>query len=78
MTRGLATGTVTGMVTVTTTTSMSITTSTSTSTRSVGDHSAYETGGERVEVLERIFAENDRAADSNRATFDAAGAVWST
>ncbi|MCB0905655.1 MAG: hydrogenase nickel incorporation protein HypB [Nocardioidaceae bacterium] len=41
----------------------------------VGDHSAYETGGERVDVLERIFAENDRAADANRATFDAAGAV---
>jgi hydrogenase nickel incorporation protein HypB len=41
----------------------------------VGDHSAYETGGERVDVLERIFAENDRAADANRAAFDAAGAV---
>jgi hydrogenase nickel incorporation protein HypB len=36
-----------------------------------GDLSAYETRGERIIVLERIFAENDRAADSNRAAFDA-------
>lgn len=25
----------------------------------VGDHSAYATGGERVEVLERVFGEKD-------------------
>jgi hydrogenase nickel incorporation protein HypB len=39
----------------------------------VGDHSAYQTGSERVEVLERIFGENDRVAASNRADLDAAG-----
>jgi hydrogenase nickel incorporation protein HypB len=33
----------------------------------LGDHSAYETGRERVEVLERIFGENDRTAAANRA-----------
>jgi hydrogenase nickel incorporation protein HypB len=38
-----------------------------------GDLSEYATGVERVAVLERIFAENDRAADSNRAAFDAHG-----
>ncbi|MFC6707437.1 hydrogenase nickel incorporation protein HypB [Flexivirga alba] len=38
-----------------------------------GDHSGYRTGPERISVLERIFAENDRAADSNRCDFDAAG-----
>ncbi|HEV7196659.1 MAG TPA: hydrogenase nickel incorporation protein HypB [Pedococcus sp.] len=38
-----------------------------------GDHSAYQTGPERVVVLERIFTENDRAAAANRASFDAAG-----
>jgi hydrogenase nickel incorporation protein HypB len=32
-----------------------------------GDHSGYETGPERVEVLERIFGENDRIAAQNRA-----------
>jgi hydrogenase nickel incorporation protein HypB len=37
------------------------------------DLSAYQTGPERVVVMERIFAENDRAADANRAAFDAAG-----
>ena len=39
----------------------------------IGDHSGYATGGERVEVLERIFAENDRTAAANRADFAAAG-----
>src|SRR3984957_17265388 len=39
----------------------------------VGDHSGYATGGERVEVLERIFDENDRTAAANRAQFAAAG-----
>ena len=38
-----------------------------------GDHSAYETGPERVSVLERIFGENDVAAEANRAAFDAHG-----
>ncbi|MGF7236208.1 MAG: hydrogenase nickel incorporation protein HypB [Frankia sp.] len=35
--------------------------------RDVGDHSGYGTGRERVEVLERIFDENDRFAALNRA-----------
>jgi len=39
----------------------------------VGDHSAYATGLERVTVLERIFTENDRAADANRRAFAEAG-----
>ncbi|MBN9102734.1 MULTISPECIES: hydrogenase nickel incorporation protein HypB [unclassified Pseudonocardia] len=38
-----------------------------------GDHSGYATGTERIEVLERIFDENDRMAAANRADFDAAG-----
>jgi hydrogenase nickel incorporation protein HypB len=38
-----------------------------------GDHSAYATGVERVEVLERIFDENDHCAAHNRADFAAAG-----
>jgi hydrogenase nickel incorporation protein HypB len=38
-----------------------------------GDHSAYGTGVERVEVLERIFDENDRCAGQNRAELAAAG-----
>lgn len=37
--------------------------------RDVGDHSGYETGGLRVEVLERILGENDRTATANRADF---------
>jgi hydrogenase nickel incorporation protein HypB len=39
----------------------------------VGDHSGYQTGGERIEVLERIFGENDKTAASNRARFAANG-----
>ena len=39
----------------------------------LGDHSAYETGPERISVLERIFGENDVAAEANRAAFDAHG-----
>src|SRR5581483_5600480 len=42
--------------------------------RDVGDHSGYETGGLRVDVLERILGENERTADANRADF-AAGEV---
>jgi hydrogenase nickel incorporation protein HypB len=38
-----------------------------------GDHSGYATSGERLEVLERIFDENDRTAAANRAEFAAAG-----
>jgi hydrogenase nickel incorporation protein HypB len=40
-----------------------------------GDHSGYETGLERVEVLERIFDENDRTAAANRTDLASAGAV---
>jgi hydrogenase nickel incorporation protein HypB len=43
-------------------------------TRDVGDHSGYGTGAERVEVLERIFDENDRVAELNRADLRDAGA----
>lgn len=39
----------------------------------IGDHSGYRTGAERIEVLERIFGENDRTAASNRASFAANG-----
>ncbi|HEY2296361.1 MAG TPA: hydrogenase nickel incorporation protein HypB [Jatrophihabitans sp.] len=38
-----------------------------------GDHSGYATGVERVEVLERIFDENDHCAAHNRADLAAAG-----
>jgi hydrogenase nickel incorporation protein HypB len=39
--------------------------------RDVGDHTGYETGGLRVEVLEQILGENDRTADANRTDFTA-------
>jgi hydrogenase nickel incorporation protein HypB len=42
--------------------------------RELGDHSAYGTGRERVEVLERIFDENDRVAAANRADLALGGA----
>jgi hydrogenase nickel incorporation protein HypB len=35
----------------------------------VGDHSGYQTGGLRVDVLEKILGENDRTADANRNDF---------
>jgi len=38
-----------------------------------GDMSGYDTGEERVDVLDAIFGENDQRADFNRAAFDAAG-----
>ncbi|MFV0461882.1 MAG: hydrogenase nickel incorporation protein HypB [Nostocoides sp.] len=38
-----------------------------------GDMSAYATGTERVVVLERIFDENDRAAERNRNRLEEAG-----
>jgi hydrogenase nickel incorporation protein HypB len=41
--------------------------------REFGDHSGYETGRERVEVLDRIFGENDRTAAANRADLARAG-----
>lgn len=41
--------------------------------RDVGDHTGYETGGLRVDVLERILGENDRTADANRNDFRHAG-----
>jgi hydrogenase nickel incorporation protein HypB len=37
------------------------------------DHSGYGTATERVEVLERIFGENDRCAEQNRNDLAAAG-----
>jgi len=42
--------------------------------RGPGDHSGYQTGSERVEVLERIFDENDRTAAANRDAFATSGA----
>ncbi len=39
----------------------------------IGDHSGYETGRQRVEVLEDIFAENDLKANANRARLEQAG-----
>ncbi|CAM2853011.1 hydrogenase accessory protein HypB [Mycobacterium intermedium] len=38
-----------------------------------GDHSGYETGSQRIEVLESIFAENDSRADINRKLFESNG-----
>ena len=40
-----------------------------------GDVSGYRTGPERIQVLERIFDENDRAAQANRDLLDAHGVV---
>jgi len=39
----------------------------------VGDHSGYQTGGLRVDVLEHILGENDRTAEANRNDFHDAG-----
>jgi hydrogenase nickel incorporation protein HypB len=36
-----------------------------------GDNSGYDTGAQRVDVLEEIFDENDRKAAANRARLDA-------
>src|ERR1700741_1959593 len=38
-----------------------------------GDHSGYETGSQRIDVLEPIFAENDVRADFNRKAFESNG-----
>lgn len=35
-----------------------------------GDHRHYETGKQRIDVLEAIFAENDVRAEANRAAFE--------
>lgn len=35
-----------------------------------GDHSGYDTGSARIDVLESIFAENDLRADINRRAFE--------
>ncbi len=37
----------------------------------LGDMSGYHTGPERIQVLERIFGENDRTAQANRDLLDA-------
>jgi hydrogenase nickel incorporation protein HypB len=41
----------------------------------VGDHSGYDTGPQRISVLERIFDENDAAAAANRALLDQSDVV---
>jgi hydrogenase nickel incorporation protein HypB len=41
--------------------------------RDVGDHSGYQTGSLRVDVLEQILGENDRTAAANRRDFRTAG-----
>ncbi len=41
--------------------------------RDVGDHSGYDSGPLRVEVLERILGENDRTAVANAEDFASAG-----
>ncbi|MCA4724974.1 MULTISPECIES: hydrogenase nickel incorporation protein HypB [Mycolicibacterium] len=38
-----------------------------------GDHSGYQTGAQRIDVLESIFAENDTRADINRKAFESNG-----
>jgi hydrogenase nickel incorporation protein HypB len=38
-----------------------------------GDHSRYQTGSQRIDVLEAIFAENDVLAGANRAAFESNG-----
>jgi hydrogenase nickel incorporation protein HypB len=38
-----------------------------------GDHSGYQTGSQRIDVLEAIFAENDILAEANRAAFESNG-----
>src|ERR1700683_4414463 len=38
-----------------------------------GNHSGYETGTQRIDVLEEIFAENDTRANFNRAAFESNG-----
>lgn len=38
-----------------------------------GDMSSYDTGSERIDVLEAIFTENDHRADINRGLFDQNG-----
>ena len=40
-----------------------------------GDHSGYDTGAQRIDVLEDIFSENDRKAAANRSALDEHGVV---
>ena len=42
-------------------------------TEVIGDHSGYGTGRQRIEILEDIYAENDRLAAENRSALDRAG-----
>jgi hydrogenase nickel incorporation protein HypB len=39
----------------------------------LGDHGHYQTGPQRIDVLEAIFAENDMLAGTNRAAFESNG-----
>lgn len=41
----------------------------------IGNHSGYATGRDRIDVLERIFDENDAAAEANRHLLDFAGVI---
>src|SRR6201988_3793540 len=41
-----------------------------------GDHSDYQTGSQRIDVLESIFGENDVRADYNRKAFESNGIHW--
>jgi hydrogenase nickel incorporation protein HypB len=41
--------------------------------RDHGDHSGYDTGSQRIDVLEAIFAENDIRANLNRKAFERNG-----
>ena len=40
-----------------------------------GDHSQYETGRERIQLLERVFGENDRMAAENRNDLQREGVI---
>jgi hydrogenase nickel incorporation protein HypB len=40
-----------------------------------GDHSQYQTGRERVQLLERVFGENDRKAAENRRDLEHDGVI---
>ena len=40
-----------------------------------GDHTQYQTGRERVQLLERVFGENDRKAAENRGDLEREGVI---
>ena len=44
-----------------------------THTHDAGDHSRYQTGRERIQILERVFGENDRMAAENRVDLERDG-----